>query len=151
MSVPNRSSPLVPVHWPSICRLIYSWDISMYHTWSTTKTKTTKNNNKQTEPILWLGAFGPSNHIQFAYLVSRHSWIRKPHLYVRSATTCGYDFSTLISLYDVLFGSWCVPLVGQAIKWLRNQELDSSSLVCWANKRNGIFDRYISWKLFSVL
>ena len=62
MSVPNRLSPLVPVHWSSICRLIYSWDTSMYHTWSTTKTKTTKKTKqKQTEPILWLGAFGPSN------------------------------------------------------------------------------------------
>ena len=58
MSVPNRSSPLVPVHWPSICRL---YIVGTYACTIHEVLRGGKEEEEKTVCNLRLGAFGPSN------------------------------------------------------------------------------------------
>ena len=58
--VPNRSSPLVLVHWPNMW-----WTVSKgAANQSAFKVQNRQHEGKKqkTKPILWLGAFGPSNN-----------------------------------------------------------------------------------------
>ena len=76
--VPNRSSPLVLVHWPNMW-----WTVSKgAANQSAFKVQNRQHEKKKkNKPILWLGAFGPSNYwtVQHYALHYQHdvtSWYR---------------------------------------------------------------------------